>query len=122
MSLSPKDSLAAIRRHLDELEARPLKKTIVDSRSEARCSVHAAFVSAIDYLEEEGWSRGRIARYIGVELTTLSGWYEDGDKRRSQLPFWVLRRLPTEARAIVMRAILEWSEPPPAEGAGADAA
>jgi hypothetical protein len=126
VSLSPKSSLADVRRHLDELErelqARPLAKTNADPRAEARCTVHAAFVAAIDHLEELGWSRGRIARYIGVELTTLSGWYDDGDKRRSQLPFWVLRRLPVEARAIVMRAILDWSEPPPSAGAGADAA
>jgi hypothetical protein len=120
VSLSPKDPYEAIRLHLAELEARPLAKAKADPRDESRSSVHAAFVSAIDGLEELGWSRGRIARHIGCDLSTLGDWIERGDQRRSQLPFWVLHRLPIEARTVVLREVLAWSEPPPASKTGTD--
>jgi hypothetical protein len=114
MALSPKDSLAAIRRHLDELalEPRPLAKA-PSFRDESRAKIHCAFRAAIHSLLAADWSMRAIARHLECDVVTLIDWHERGDQKRSQIPGWVFAALPSEARAAWMRAALEWSEPPP---------
>jgi lambda repressor-like predicted transcriptional regulator len=114
VTLKPTDSLAAIRRHLDELEQErpPLAKTRC-LRDASREKAHCAFRAAVDALTEDGWSLRSIARHLECDTATLTDWYERGYQKRSQIPGWVLAALPAEARAAWLREALNWSEPPP---------
>jgi hypothetical protein len=119
MPLSPKDSLDAIRRHLDDLEAE--RPSIVNARDRfrdaSRSKAHCAFRASVDALIERGWSKRAIARRLDVDVVSLIDWYERGDRKRSQIPGWVLAALPSEARAAWMRVALGWSDvPPPSTG------
>lgn len=113
-----KDELEAIRAQLARIESqhRPgVKKSESPSvRDWHRSKCHAEFKSGVEFLrDEEGWSMRRIAEKLDVHVTTLIAWYENGDKKRDQLPGWVLSAMPKIAQPAMMRVRLDWSDPPP---------
>jgi hypothetical protein len=109
----PSDPFDLIRAELSKLEARPgLVKASPSARDQARCDFHAGFVAAVDHLIANGWNITRVADALGTDRTTVSDWLRYGDESRKQLPGWVIRRLPAEARAVFMRHMLSWSEAP----------
>lgn len=89
-------------------------------RDRHRCKAHAAFCAAIETLEEQGWSKRRIAQHMEVDPVTLKDWYDAGDKQRAQIPGWVFSALPRAGHAAFMRVMLGWSDPPPMERTGTD--
>lgn len=113
MSLKPTDSLAAIRRHLDEIERGPTVAKARDLRDVSREKIHCAFRAAVDALIAADWSMRAVARHLEVDPVTLLDWYQSGDTKRSQIPGWVFAAIPAEARAAWMRVMLGWSDPPP---------
>lgn len=104
-----------IRAELAKAEARPgIAKAERSFRDRHRCRAHAAFRAGVDELESEGWSRRRIAQAIEVDPVTLKDWYEQGDRKRSQIPAWALdaiESLSPGACAAVMRAKLAYLPP-----------
>jgi hypothetical protein len=110
--MSAPDPFAMIRAELSKLEARPglAKATTPSVRDQARSDIHAGFVAAVDHLLASGWSLTRVADALGVDRATLGDWMRYGDESRKQLPGWVIRALPAEARAVFMRQMLVWSE------------
>jgi len=112
--MSRLDPFDLIRAELSKLEARPgLARTSAPSlRDTCRSDFHASFVAAVDHLLGVGWSLTRVADQIGVDRATLGDWVRYGDESRKQLPGWVIRALPAEARAVFIRNMLGWSEAP----------
>jgi hypothetical protein len=89
-------------------------------REVALSKSHAAFREAVDELTRRGWSRAKIADYVGVHPVTLKDWYDAGDTKRCQIPSWIWAALPPESRTALTRAMLQWSDPPPASRTGTD--
>lgn len=110
----PSDPFDLIRAELSKLEARPglAKASSPSIRDQSRSDFHASFVAAVDHLIAHGWSLTRVADALQVDRATLGDWMRYGDESRKQLPGWVIRALPTEARAVFMRHMLSWSEGP----------
>lgn len=111
-----------IRAELDKLAARPglAKASSTSARDRYRSKVWSAFRAGVDSLTVEGWSMRRIAEAMEVDHVTLKDWYEQGDRKRSQLPAWALAALPRAAHAAVMRVMLGWSDSPPSGRTGTD--
>jgi hypothetical protein len=78
------------------------------------------FRAGVDYLVRKNWTRAKIADYIGVHPVTLKDWYEQGDVKRSQIPGWVFAAMPPESREAMVRAELNWADPPPASRTGTE--
>ncbi len=114
MKSQPPDPFALIRAELSRLEARPglAKASAPSVRDQSRSDFHAGFVAAVDHLLASGWSLTRVADVLGVDRATLGDWMRYGDESRKQLPGWVIRALPAEARAVFMRHMLGWSGAP----------
>jgi hypothetical protein len=118
---SDDDAIRAIRAELDRLDAckpRGLAKT--DPRERHRRAAHQAFRAAVDSLLVDGWSFHRIANVIDCDVATLTTWYHYGDQKRNQVPAWAFAALPKSSRPQLVRAILDWSEPPPASKTGTE--
>ena len=118
-----RDPLAAIRAELlrIELQGRPgIAKASMSSRDRWRSKVHAAFCAGVESLLLSGWSMRRIAQHMEVDPVTLKDLFEQGDRKRNQLPAWAIAALPRAAHAAVMRAMLGWSDPPSSERTGTD--
>lgn len=119
--MSNRELIDQIRAELAKAEARPgLAKGGKSARDRHRCRVHAAFCEAIDALELDGWSRRQIAQHMEVDPVTLKDWYEAGNTQRSQLPAWIKSALPLQARVVMTRHELSWSETPPPSRTGTD--
>jgi hypothetical protein len=76
-----------------------------------RCTIHAAFKSAIVTLDKLGWSRSRTAQHFNVSPTTIHEWFTTGDRQRKQLPAWILPgiwRLPEPALNAFKAEMTEW--------------
>lgn len=118
--MSTRDPFDLIRAELSKLEARPGLAKASSSRDRFRSKAHAAFAAGVEYLLLEGWSMRGIAQAMEVDHVTLKDWYEQGDRKRSQLPAWAIAALPRAAHAAVMRVQLGWSDPPPSGRTGTD--
>lgn len=89
-------------------------------REVALGKAHSKFRAGVDYLLRAGWSRAKIADFIGVHPVTLKDWYEQGDVHRSQVQGWVFAAMPPEAREAMLAAEREWSSPPPPSRTGTE--
>jgi hypothetical protein len=107
-----KEELAAIRAHLARLEEGPgVTKASRDPRDSYRCTSHAAFVAAVDYLLTlPGRSVRSIARDMGVDHVTLGDWLQYGDQKRCQIPSWAVAALPKECLFVYIKHMLAWGE------------
>lgn len=118
---SDDDAFRAIRAELDRLQAsQPKGLAKTDPRDRHRKSVHTAFRAGVDALLADDWSFRRVANVMDCDVATLTTWYHYGDQRRNQIPAWALAALPRSSRPQLVRAILDWSEPPPPSATGTE--
>lgn len=106
-----KAELDAIREQLARLESGPGIAKACDPRAAFRCTSHAAFVAAVDYLLTlPGRSVRSVARDMGVDHVTLGDWLAHGDQKRCQIPSWALAALPKECLFVYIKHMLAWGE------------
>jgi hypothetical protein len=117
---SDDDALRAIRAELDRLEASTPRVAKCDPRERHRRAGHEAFRAGVDALLGDGWSFRRVANVMGCDVATLTTWYHYGEQRRNQIPAWAFAALPKSSRPQLVRAILDWSEPPPPSRTGTE--
>jgi hypothetical protein len=108
-----KEDLATIHAALARLEqqSRPGIAKARDPRDGFRCTSHAAFVAAVDYLLTlPGRSVRSIAREMGVDHVTLGDWLAYGDQKRCQIPSWAVAALPKDCLFVYIKHMLAWGE------------
>jgi hypothetical protein len=111
MALDPRDTLAALERHVAELKAMPLAKCEeLDPIEDARRKYHAAWVKALDVqVRQPGWSLRRVAEVFGVHVSMICKWRDHGWRKDSQIPAYGELRMPRLMRdtlAIELAAIV----------------